>query len=86
MIAEDDDEETPLRLSHLRALEPDSVRAERVRARCREALVKRQQRAESSARPDSLTAVVLQPILVSGLCLGYLLGVVYDVIRLHTHR
>ncbi|MEQ1909726.1 MAG: hypothetical protein ABMA15_12940 [Vicinamibacterales bacterium] len=84
MMTDDDDEAMPLWLSHLRELEPDQARAERVGARCREMIVRRQRHAESSARPDRLTAVVLQPWLVSGLCLCYLLGVVYDVIRLRS--
>jgi hypothetical protein len=85
MMTDGVDEPTRLWLSHLQVLEPDPVRAGRVRARCRDMIVKRQQHAESSARPDGFTAVVLQPALVAGLCLGYLLGVIYDVIRLHGH-
>ena len=84
-MTDDADEATALWLSQLRVLEPDSARAERVRARCRAVIVTRQQHAEDSIRPDRVTAVVLQPALVGGLCLTYLLGVVYEVIRLHSH-
>jgi hypothetical protein len=85
MMTDDADAATAMWLSQLRVLEPDAARAERVRARCRDTMVRRQQHAESSARPDRLTAVVLQPALIGGLCLTYLLGVVYEVIRLHSH-
>ena len=85
MMSDDAEGASRLWLSRLRVLEPDSARSERVRARCRNMIVKRQQHAESSARPDGFTAIVLQPALVGGLCLSYLLGVIYDVIRLHSH-
>lgn len=85
MMADDADDVTARLLSRLRVLEPDSARAERVRARCRDIIAKRQQRAASPVRSDSLTAVVLQPALIGGLCLSYLLGVAYDVIRLYRH-
>jgi hypothetical protein len=85
MTTDNADEATRLWFSKLRVLEPDPARAERVRARCRDTLAGRQQRAEDSTSPDGVTAVVLQPALVGGLCLIYLLGVVYDIIRLHSH-
>ncbi len=82
MMSDEADEATLRRLRRLPVLEPDPARAERVRARCRDMLNRRQQRAERSTRPDRFTAVVLQPALVGSLGLSYLLAVLYDVIRL----
>ena len=84
MMTDHSDDAAAMWLSQLRVLEGDSARAERVRARCRDMMVKRQALAERSAPPDRLMGVVLQPVLVGGLGVIYLLGVVYDVIRLHT--
>ena len=74
------------RLLRLRVLEPDPARADRIRTRCRDIVARRQPRTERGTRPDRFTGAVLQPALVAGLCLCYLLAVVYDVIRLHGHH
>ena len=82
-MSDDADDATLRRLRRLRVLEPDRARAERVRARCHDMIARRQKRAEPTTGSDGFTAVVLQPALVGGLCISYLLAVVYDVIRLH---
>lgn len=62
-------------------LEPDRARVERVRARCRAALARRQQVA-NSPRPGNFTSRVIEPALVGGLCVIYLTAVVLDALGL----
>jgi hypothetical protein len=67
-------------LGRLSALQPDATRAVRVRALCRAALSRRQQRFTRTARGRTVVRRVLEPALVAGFCLIYLLGVAYDVL------
>ena len=68
-------------LPHLPVLTPDVARADRVRARCHDALAARQSEAARSPRPR-FTAVALEPALMGAFSLLYLAAVVLDVLRL----
>ncbi|MGC4082998.1 MAG: hypothetical protein QM736_13040 [Vicinamibacterales bacterium] len=83
----DHTDETALRRSlHVRVLDPDPERAARVRARCRQIVATPLRRSERSTNADGLTAMLLQPAVVGGLCLCYLLATVYDLVLLYGGR
>jgi hypothetical protein len=68
-------------LHRVSVLTPDQARLERVRARCHAAIARRQLQAERSARRARFRARVLEPALVGGFCLTYLVGVFYNVLQ-----
>jgi hypothetical protein len=80
-MSEDADDIVLHRIRSLGGFDSDPVRAVRVRARCHEILARRQQRPEFQKRPDRFTDLLLQPLFVVCLSLGYLAAVIYDVIR-----
>jgi type VI protein secretion system component VasF len=83
MTLHEADEELLRRLGCLRVQEPDAARLERVRARCQATLRQRQQQAERANRRDGFSARVLEPALVGGLSAGYLLAMLFVLLRFH---
>jgi hypothetical protein len=70
-------------LEHLRKLAPDPNRADRLRAKLRTELVRREARARRGARRWGAVRGVLAPVLVGGLCVLYLAAVVGNALRLN---
>jgi hypothetical protein len=70
-------------LEHLRKLAPDRDRADRVRAKLRTELVRREARARRGARRWDAVQRLLAPVLVGGLCVLYLAAVVGNALRLN---
>jgi hypothetical protein len=70
-------------LEHLRKLAPDRDRADRLRAKLRTELVRREARARRGARRWDAVRCVLAPVLVGGLCVLYLAAVVGNALRLN---
>jgi hypothetical protein len=69
-------------LQHLRVMEPDVARAERVRARCRAAIIRRQPKADNSTSSAAYARLVIESAVIGALCAGYLFAVARDVLRL----
>ena len=82
MTMEHEDDGMLRRLHRLPALEPDAARAVRVRMRCRAALERRRRHVEARAESRSWTRLVLEPALLAGFCVSYLLALMLDVISL----
>jgi hypothetical protein len=68
-------------LGCLRMLEPDPERARRVQARCREALARQAPRV-APGRATGWSAR-LDLALLGGLCLSYLLAILFDVLAVY---
>lgn len=69
-------------LGKLRALVPDSSRAERVRARCHAQFGRGQRRWERAALITESARRVLAPAIVGGVCVLYVAALVGTVLRL----
>jgi hypothetical protein len=65
----------------LPVLASDESRRERVRARCHAAIARRRLQVERRAGRARFRARVLEPALVGGFCLTYLVGVFYNVLQ-----
>ena len=80
---EDDIEATLTDVAHLPVLAPDAARSAEVHARCRATIARR----AKTARPSIGTAEPARPILATALvgvlCLLYLVGVVYNALRVY---
>jgi hypothetical protein len=81
------DDATLRTLRHVPVLQPDAARTERLRTRCHGVLARRHQQAErSKQRGTSYRTLTLDAALLGALSVVYLLGLVYDVLRLHALR
>jgi hypothetical protein len=73
-------------LRRLRVLEPDAARADRLRLRCRAAMVEQQHRRDRQTAPRHERTSVLESALACGLSVGYLSAMVVDLLRLYLRR
>jgi len=70
-------------LGGLRVTEPDAARIERVRGRCHAVLLERRRRAERHKNRGRLALRMLEPVFVGTLSAGYLLAILFVLLRLH---
>jgi hypothetical protein len=82
MTSDTADDRLDRSLRDLRAMAQDHARADRVRARCRMELARREERSRRAAEWWSAARRVLAPALVGGLCVIYLAAVVGNALRL----
>jgi hypothetical protein len=75
------DDELMRSVGRLGMAEADAVRLERTRSRCHAALLRRKQLTERRRRRVEYAAPVVEPILVGGLSVGYLLMVLLIVLN-----
>lgn len=83
MTLHESEEDLLSRLACLRVAEPDAARLERVRARGRATLLQRRQRAERRRTRNGFAARVLEPALVGGLSVSYLLAILFVLLKVH---
>ena len=85
-MTEEGPDRTVQTLRRLTLLEPDPTRSERVRMRCRAAIVERQMPGARASGSRRFTAFVLESGLTFGLSVGYLSAMVYDLLRVYLRR
>jgi hypothetical protein len=73
-------------LRHLTLLEPDPVRSERVRERCRAAIAQPLPEGRRPIASGRFTAPVLDSGLTYSLCAGYLSALVLELLRVYLRR
>lgn len=81
MTMHDADDVVMRRLRTLRVHDADAARVDRVRARCHAALTERHAQAERRRRRRQFVVRVVEPALVGTLSAGYLLAMVFVLLR-----
>ena len=76
---------TMRRLRRLSVLEPNAGQSERVRIRCRAAIAERELRGEPAMASRRFNAL-FESGLTYGLLIGYLTGMIHDLLRLYMRR
>ena len=80
MNKQEADDELMSRVGRLGISELDAIRLERIRSRCHAGLLRRKQQTERRRRRARYAAQIIEPILVGGLSVGYLLMMVLIVL------